>query len=155
MELGKRILEIRKEHDLTQDELAEICSVTRQTISNWEHGRSYPDLDTLVMISDSFEVSLDALLKGDKEMVSEITKEQKQGRYHKIKMIIAIAVAVAIFPVTILILQNTFTPLKPSDYQITVREITLDDVTIDKEKETATYTDPDGPDYIIDKSANK
>ena len=97
MELGKRILTIRKENDLTQDELAEICSVTRQTISNWENGKSYPDIDTLVLLSDSFGVSLDAMLKGDREMVSEITKEQKQGRYHRIKMVIAVIIAVAIF----------------------------------------------------------
>ena len=125
MELGKRILEIRKENDLTQDGLAEICNVTRQTISNWENGKSYPDLDTLVMLSDSFGISLDALLKGDREMVSEITKEQKQGRYHRIKMVIAVIIAIAVFPAAILILQNTFTTLKPSDYQISVREITL------------------------------
>ena len=52
MELGKRIAEIRKGHNLTQEGLAEICSVTRQTISNWENGKSYPDLETLVLISD-------------------------------------------------------------------------------------------------------
>ena len=150
MELGKRILEIRKENDLTQEGLAEICNVTRQTISNWENGKSYPDLDTLVMLSDSFGVSLDAMLKGDREMVSEITKEQKQGRYHRIKMVIAVIIAIAVFPAAILILQNTFTTLKPSDYQISVREITLEDVTVDKDKEIATYIDPDGPDYIID-----
>ena len=149
MELGKRILEIRKENDLTQDELAEICSVTRQTISNWENGKSYPDLDTLVMLSDSFGVSLDAMLKGDRKMVSEITNEQKLGKYHRIKMVIAVIIAVAIFPAAVLILQNTFTTLKPSDYQISVREITLEDVTVDKEKEVATFIDPDGPDYII------
>ena len=155
MELGKRILEIRKENDLTQDELAEICNVTRQTISNWENGKSYPDIDTLVLLSDSFGVSLDAMLKGDREMVSEITKEQKQGRYHRIKMVIAVIIAVAIFPATILILQNTFTTLKPSDYQIAVREITLEDVTVDKDKEIATYIDPDGPDYIIKDNGEK
>ena len=96
MELGKRIAEIRKEHKLTQEGLAEICSVTRQTISNWENGKSYPDLETLVLISDTFDVSLDAMLKGDRKMVSEITKEQKHGKYFVIKIIAAIAVAVAI-----------------------------------------------------------
>lgn len=155
MELGKRILGIRKENDLTQDELAEICSVTRQTISNWENGKSYPDLDTLVMLSDSFGVSLDALLKGDREMVSEITKEQKQGRYHRIKMVIAVIIVATVFLASILILQNTFTTLKPSDYQITVREITLEDVTVDKDKEIATYIDPDGPDYVIKDNGEK
>ena len=155
MELGKRILGIRKENDLTQDEFAEICSVTRQTISNWENGKSYPDLDTLVVLSDSFGVSLDALLKGDREMVSEITKEQKQGRYHRIKMVIAVIIVATVFLASILILQNTFTTLKPSDYQITVREITLEDVTVDKDKEIATYIDPDGPDYIIKDNGEK
>ena len=52
MELGKRIAEIRKEHSLTQEGLAEICNVTRQTISNWENGKSYPDLETLVLMSN-------------------------------------------------------------------------------------------------------
>ncbi|MBQ1525181.1 MAG: helix-turn-helix transcriptional regulator, partial [Firmicutes bacterium] len=60
MELGKRIAEIRKDRGLTQEGLAELCSVTRQTISNWENGKSYPDLETLVLISDTFDVSLDA-----------------------------------------------------------------------------------------------
>ena len=77
MELGKKIAEIRKENGLTQEDLAELCSVTRQTISNWENGKSYPDLETLVLISDRFEVSLDAMLKGDSRMVSEISQEQK------------------------------------------------------------------------------
>ena len=92
MELGKRIAEIRKENDLTQESLAEICSVTRQTISNWENGKSYPDLETLVLISETFNVSLDTMLKGDRKMVSEITREQKQGRHSIIKIIIAVII---------------------------------------------------------------
>ena len=155
MELGKRIAEIRKENTLTQEGLAELCNVTRQTISNWENNKSYPDLETLVLISDTFDVSLDAMLKGDRKMVSEITKEQKQGRYYRIKMVIAVIIGAAIFLAAILILQSTFTTLKPSDYQISVREITLDDVTVDKDKEIATYIDPDGPDYIIKDNGEK
>ena len=96
MELGRRIAEIRKEHDLTQEGLAEICSVTRQTISNWENGKSYPDLETLVLISDTFDVSLDALLKGDRKMVSEITKEQKHGRSKVLKIAILVVIILAL-----------------------------------------------------------
>ena len=70
-------------------------------------------------------------------------------------MVIAVIIAVAIFPAAILILQNTFTTLKPSDYQIAVREITLEDVTVDKDKEIATYIGPDGPDYIIKDNGEK
>lgn len=51
MELGKRITELRKANNLTQEGMAERCSVTRQTISNWENGKSYPDLEMLVFIS--------------------------------------------------------------------------------------------------------
>ena len=71
MELGKRIAEIRKEHGLTQEGLAEICSVTRQTISNWENGKSYPDLETLVLISDTFDVSLDVNCFEIRQLIGE------------------------------------------------------------------------------------
>ncbi|MBR0417234.1 MAG: helix-turn-helix domain-containing protein [Firmicutes bacterium] len=81
MELGKKIAEIREKHAITQTDLAKICNVTRQTISNWENGKSYPDLETIVLLSDTFDVSLDELLKGDRKMVKKFTKEQKQGRH--------------------------------------------------------------------------
>ena len=96
MELGKKIAEIRIENSLTQEGLAEICSVTRQTISNWENGKSYPDLETLVLISDTFDVSLDAMLKGDRKMVSDITKEQKHGKYFAAKIIVAVVIAISL-----------------------------------------------------------
>ena len=96
MELGKRIAEIRKEHSLTQEGLAEICNVTRQTISNWENGKSYPDLETLVLISDTFDVSLDVMLKGDRKMVSETTKEQKHGKHFAVKVIFAVIITALI-----------------------------------------------------------
>ena len=75
MELGKRITEIRKQNNMTQEDLAEKFHVTRQTISNWENGKSYPDIETLVCISNEFNVSLDMMLKGDDDMVRKITKE--------------------------------------------------------------------------------
>ncbi len=77
MELGKNIAEIRKNNNLTQDDLANKYFITRQTISNWENGKSYPDLETLVKISNDFNISLDELLKGDKNMIKDITKKQK------------------------------------------------------------------------------
>ena len=85
MELGKNIARIRKENNLTQDELAEKYYVTRQTISNWEIGKSYPDLETIVKISDDFNISLDVLLKDDSKMVKEIDKKIKDTyKYKKI-----------------------------------------------------------------------
>lgn len=83
MELGKNIVKIRKDNNLTQDELAEKYFVTRQTISNWEIGKSYPDLETLVKISNDFNVSLDVLLKEDNKMIKEIDNKVKGARKYK------------------------------------------------------------------------
>lgn len=65
MSIGKTIQLIRKENRITQDEFANIFYVTRQTVSNWENDKCYPDLDTLVAISERFSISLDALIKGE------------------------------------------------------------------------------------------
>ena len=83
MKLGKNIAKIRKDNNLTQDELAEKYFVTRQTISNWEIGKSYPDLETLVKISNDFNVSLDILLKEDDEMIKKIDNEVKGSKKYK------------------------------------------------------------------------
>ena len=62
MDFGNKICKIRKDNNLTQEEFAERYNVTRQTVSSWENCKSYPDLDTLVRISDDFSISLDVLL---------------------------------------------------------------------------------------------
>lgn len=72
MNIGAKIIEIRKKRNMTQEDFAKIFHVTRQTVSNWENQKSYPDLQTLVQISDEFDVSLDTLLKGDMVMVKKI-----------------------------------------------------------------------------------
>lgn len=48
MNIGKKIIEIRKERNMTQEDFANIFHVTRQTVSNWENEKSYPDLQTLI-----------------------------------------------------------------------------------------------------------
>lgn len=80
MTLGNNIQRMRKEANLSQEDLAEKFNVSRQTISNWENGKSYPDLETVVNISDSFNISLDILLKEDLEMVKTIDKEVRSTR---------------------------------------------------------------------------
>ena len=88
MELGKRITKIRKDNKLTQDDFAKKYYVTRQTISNWENEKSYPDLETLVKISDDFNVSLDTLLKEDDRMIKDISKKQKNYKFIKVFVVI-------------------------------------------------------------------
>lgn len=82
-ELGKKIIKIRKENNLTQEDFADKYSVTRQTVSSWENSKSYPDLDTLVKISDDFNISLDILLKEDKKVIEEISNSQRERKVQK------------------------------------------------------------------------
>lgn len=80
MEIGKQIRKYRRELQLSQDELADRVYVTRQTVSNWENDRSYPDIRSLVLLSGVFGVSLDILVKGDLEqMKDEIRAEDIRG----------------------------------------------------------------------------
>lgn len=63
--------------NLSQEELAERVYVTRQTISNWETGKSYPDIHSLLLLSTLFNISLDQLIKGDLEiMKEEVSKKE-------------------------------------------------------------------------------
>ena len=80
MRLGKRIYDIRKSNGLTQEEFANMFSVTRQAVSNWENDKAYPDLHTLVEISNQFNITLDVLLKEDERMIESIDKERISGR---------------------------------------------------------------------------
>ncbi|WP_315118487.1 helix-turn-helix domain-containing protein [uncultured Clostridium sp.] len=65
MNISNQLKNYRKEFNISQEELAEIVHVSRQTISNWENNKSYPDLQSLVLISEYFKISLDELVKGD------------------------------------------------------------------------------------------
>lgn len=65
MELADRLKECRTEAGLSQEELAERIFVSRQTISNWETDRTYPDVQSLLLLSDIFGTSIDELVKGD------------------------------------------------------------------------------------------
>lgn len=64
MKFNEKLLDLRKKKGLSQDEMGYELGVSRQTISKWESGQSYPDFQKLVLISDYFELSLDELIKG-------------------------------------------------------------------------------------------
>lgn len=72
MKFHESIKEKRKNLNLTQEEVAEKLFVSRQTISNWENGKTLPDIESLISISELYEISLDELIKGDKKMQRKI-----------------------------------------------------------------------------------
>lgn len=78
MNISSQIRKYRNQLEYSQEELAHKLYVSRQTISNWENGHSYPDIQTLLMLSVLFDVSLDTLVKGDIEiMKTEISGQNK------------------------------------------------------------------------------
>lgn len=80
MELGQQLKAHRKELGISQDELAEKIFVSRQSISNWENNKTYPDIHTLLLLAETFGVSLDELIKGDvEEMKEEINAQERIG----------------------------------------------------------------------------
>lgn len=95
MELGNKIKYYRGEKELSQEELAERVYVSRQTISNWENNKSYPDINSIVLLSEIFEISIDNLIKGDVEqMKEEINSEEvKKLNFYATMMAILMLVA--------------------------------------------------------------
>ena len=101
MELGKQIKMYRLENKLSQEELADRIYVSRQTISNWENDKSYPDINSLVLLSEVFKVSLDKLIKGDVDIMKDVIKKEevdKMNRYGKIYTIMLIVTVVSVVP---------------------------------------------------------
>ena len=65
MNIGNQIKKYREQLKISQEELADKIFVTRQTISNWENNKNYPDIKSLSLLSYNLNVSLDDLIKGD------------------------------------------------------------------------------------------
>ena len=68
MNIGSKIKTARNEAGLTQETAAELLGVSRQSVSNWENEKSYPDIVSVIKMSDIYNVSLDRLLKEDSDM---------------------------------------------------------------------------------------
>ena len=85
MELSSQMKKYRNEAGLSQDALAEKIYVSRQTISNWETGKSYPDINSLLRMSEVFGVSVDNLLKGDVEEIREMIKKEDQTEFDRLR----------------------------------------------------------------------
>ncbi|MDI9469625.1 MAG: helix-turn-helix transcriptional regulator [Bacillota bacterium] len=90
MDVGTKLKEARRAVSMTQEEVAEKLGVSRQSISNWENGRTYPDIVSVVRMSELYNISLDALLKEEKavsnyleyldESTNVVRSREKQGR---------------------------------------------------------------------------
>ncbi|EOB3342407.1 helix-turn-helix domain-containing protein [Enterococcus hirae] len=97
MEFGKLLKQERKKMNLTQADLAEQLNVSRSAISNWEIGRNYPDIQTIIDISNVLGVSLDYLLNEDQKIMEAVDNDlTKKKKIKKISVILAGLLLVAI-----------------------------------------------------------
>ena len=87
LEIGKTIKQHRAELGWSQEVLAEKAYVSRQTVSNWETEKSYPDVHSLLILSDLFGVSLDELIKGDVAVMKEQVKSKDVRTFKKLQLI--------------------------------------------------------------------
>ncbi|WP_332842942.1 helix-turn-helix transcriptional regulator [Paraclostridium sp. AKS73] len=96
MEIGNKLKKSRLESKLTQENVAEEIQVSRQTISNWENEKSYPDIISVIKLSDLYNVSLDELLKGDSEMIKHLDESTNIVSSNK-KLLIAFGINIIFF----------------------------------------------------------
>lgn len=82
MNVGARIKKYREKQNISQDELALKVFVSRQTISNWETNKSYPDIKSLTLLSHIFHVTLDDFIKGDIEEMKKIVSKEKIKKFN-------------------------------------------------------------------------
>ena len=105
MEIGKKLKNARVQSGMTQENVAEKINVSRQTISNWENEKSYPDIISVIELSNLYSISLDVLLKGDEKMIEHLEESTNVVKSNK-KMIWAIIVNIIV--VALLITLNMF-----------------------------------------------
>lgn len=105
MELNEKLYEYRKNNNWSQEELAEKMEVSRQTISKWESGRSIPELNKLIKLSEIYNITVDELVKDEVEVSEENTKKLKKVNKKIIKTLIIILLAIILI-ISILFILN-------------------------------------------------
>ena len=85
MKFGERLKKLRNDANETQESITNRLHVSRQTISNWENERSYPDIEMLIKLSNYYNISLDQLLKEDVVMEEKVIEDAKKKRRYRNK----------------------------------------------------------------------
>ena len=96
MEVGAQIRKYRSNMGISQEQLAEKVYVSRQTVSNWETNKNYPDIHSLLLLSTLFDISLDQLIKGDVERMRKEIKETEIRRLNRYGNIYAALLALTV-----------------------------------------------------------
>ena len=96
MEIGKKLKNARVQSGMTQENVAEKINVSRQTISNWENDKCYPDVKSLILLGEIFHVSLDKLIKGDVDIMKEVIKKEEVEKMNRYGVIYTVALGITV-----------------------------------------------------------
>ncbi|MGM0253549.1 MULTISPECIES: helix-turn-helix domain-containing protein [unclassified Enterococcus] len=159
MDFGKILKEKRHQAGITQEELAKRLNVSRSAISNWEIGRNYPDIHTLVEISTSLGVSLDELLENSTmtETMIDTTKEMAMNQKKKRGKLFFVVTLCSIVPVMSLlffsfskqptIVLNAVENADSEEVALFNKE-DIKDITLKDKKMTVLFTIPKDSEYV-------
>ena len=159
MDFGKILKEKRHQAGITQEELAKRLNVSRSAISNWEIGRNYPDIHTLVEISTSLGVSLDELLENSTmtETLIDTTKEMAMNQKKKRRKLYFVVTLCSIVPVMSLlffsfskqptIVLNAVENADSEEVALFNKE-DIKDITLKDKKMTVLFTIPKDSEYV-------
>lgn len=96
MQIGNNIKRYRESLNLSQEELADKIFVTRQTISNWETNKNYPDIKSISLLCNLFDVSLDQFIEGDIKEMKKIISEKEMKNYNCISILFTIEIMIMV-----------------------------------------------------------
>ncbi|MGT2784355.1 helix-turn-helix transcriptional regulator [Streptococcus merionis] len=102
MKLGYNIQKHRQQLNLSQEELAEQIFVSRQTISNWENGKNTPDIQSLLLLSKLFQISIENLVDGDVQTMQILINQKEQEEFErdsKIMTLLMFLLPILSFPI--------------------------------------------------------
>jgi len=102
MKLADQIKNYRINAGLSQDDLADKVMVSRQSISNWENGKTYPDINSLLILCEVFDVTLDQLVKGDIETMKQVIDQRELTQFERDSIIMTVMMFVTLFSPIIL-----------------------------------------------------
>lgn len=125
MEIGTLIKSARKKSGLTQEQSAEALNISRQTLSNWENGKTYPDIISVIKMSDLYSVSLDYLLKEETSM-KQTYKEYLEESTNVVKSkerngkLLLILVTLGIWALSIIFMGLVYTGVDVKGYSLII-----------------------------------
>lgn len=96
---GEKLKMLREQNDITQEKVSKKLNVTRQSVSNWENNKNYPDLTTLVTLSQLYNISLDDLLKDENNVVKSMKTELNSYRSSELIKLIIFSVLAFLLPI--------------------------------------------------------